>query len=466
MVKTTYDKDYEDEVIVYGETDGENSDDDVVLDNEGFGDYFGDFLGLTRDIGGISTSLFMGDPGDEGDQEIEKEQIGSSLDEGKKMDSELGKKQTYARAVQSTPQLLEHKIEVGVIDGKELVMVPDQVIQNSVPLWDDLIVGKFLSTAPHVARVHIIVNKIWPLGNKNIKIDAYEMNGTMIKFRIKDKATRERILRRGMWSIANIPMVVSKWAPIEEEEIEPEIKTIPMWITIKNVPRRMFSWGGLRFIASAVGKPKRLHPDTLLCNSFEEAKVFVEAEVAKGFPKKHIFTSKLGVDAEVEFTYPWLLDRCNICSKWGHLAKACRETEVVNSFSQRSERKARISTKRELKSMPETELSHQEEKEMGGKKEHEIVEIRSDIQQEEKQSKPVTAIQNSWSIVSPAKMGRVVMKQPENMQVGTPSRFAILEDGKEENEKLGKIDKGKYGDPEEMEPRGKRGRKTSPTFLK
>lgn len=34
MVKKTYDEDDEDEVIVYGDTDSEDCDDDVVLDNE------------------------------------------------------------------------------------------------------------------------------------------------------------------------------------------------------------------------------------------------------------------------------------------------------------------------------------------------------------------------------------------------------------------------------------------------
>lgn len=48
---------------------------------------------------------------------------------------------------------------------------------------------------------------------------------------------------------------------------------------MKNVPHRMFSWKDLGFIANAVGKPKRLHPYTLQCTSFEEAKVFVEANM-------------------------------------------------------------------------------------------------------------------------------------------------------------------------------------------
>lgn len=64
--------------------------------------------------------------------------------------------------------------------------------------------------------------------------------------------------------------------------------------------------------------------------------MFVDAEVVKGFLKKHRFTSKLGIDAEIEFTYPWLPDKCNICSKWGHLAKNCHATEVVKLLTRDS----------------------------------------------------------------------------------------------------------------------------------
>lgn len=127
-----------------------------------------------------------------------------------------------------------------------------------------------------------------------------------------------------MWNIADIPLVVTKWAPeSEKEEAEPEIQTIPMWITIKNVPHKMFSWKGLGFIASVVGHPVRLHPETEQCVNFEEAKMFVEAEVKKIFPKKHRFQSKTGIDAEVEFIYPWLPAKCSLCSKWGHIQSAC-----------------------------------------------------------------------------------------------------------------------------------------------
>lgn len=215
------------------------------------------------------------------------------------------KNSSWVSMAQSGSVLTEHVLKYGLEEGREFIEVPDGVLENMVPLWDDLVEGKFMDTAPHVAKIHMIVNKIWPLGNQSIKIEVYEVDSTTFKFRIKDANTRARILRRGMWNIANIPMVVSKWSPAEEEE-EAEITAIPMWVVIKNVPRKIFSWKGLGFIASAVGKPKRLHPDTLLCKSFEEAKVFVDADVTKELPKTHHFKSKLGVEADVTFEYPWL----------------------------------------------------------------------------------------------------------------------------------------------------------------
>ena len=230
---------------------------------------------------------------------------------------------SYAKAVKSGPTLSAHVFDMEMVEGKEVVQVPDELIQDTVPVWDDLLEGRFLAPAPHVAKIHVIVNKIWPLGDQYIKIDVFPVNEVTVKFKIKDMATRKRILRRGMWNIANIPMV-SKWSPVVEEEEEEEIKVVPMWITMKKVPHKMFSWKGLGFIASAMGKSKRLHPDTVLCTSFEEGKVFVEADMTKELPKSHRFKSKIGVDAEVDFIYPWLPDKCNICTKLGHTHKTCK----------------------------------------------------------------------------------------------------------------------------------------------
>lgn len=130
------------------------------------------------------------------------------------------------------------------------------------------------------------MNKIWTHGDKTMKIDVFEVNETMVKFRIREKVTRERILRRGMWNIADVLMVVSKWSPIIKKS-QPDIKSIPMWITIKHVPYRDV------------------------------------------------------VDVVVEFKYPWLPSKCETCSKWGHLKEVCllnRGSRVVEPENQKEER--------------------------------------------------------------------------------------------------------------------------------
>lgn len=73
--------------------------------------------------------------------------------------------------------------------GKGFCGILDGVIQITVPLWDDLIEGKFMDTAPHVAKIHTIVNKIWPLGNQAIRIEVFGVDKTTVKFRIKDANT-------------------------------------------------------------------------------------------------------------------------------------------------------------------------------------------------------------------------------------------------------------------------------------
>lgn len=125
-----------------------------------------------------------------------------------------------------------------------------------------------------------------------------------------------------MWNIADIPMILTKWSPIKEDT-QSKIRYIPMWVTLKKVPYSMFSWNGWSFLASSVREPKTLHPETELCTNFDEAKVFVEADLSKELPKMHQFKIKEDVDVVVEFSYPWLPPRCKTCEKLEHLLEAC-----------------------------------------------------------------------------------------------------------------------------------------------
>lgn len=244
---------------------------------------------------------------------------------------------------------------------------------------------------------------------------------------------RQRILKRGMWNIADVPLVVSKWSPIAEEST-PEA-TVPLWVHLKNVPMSMFSWEGLSFMTSAVGFPDRLHPETVACTNFEVAKVFVNADLEKDFPKAINFT----IDGKVhciEYVYPWLPSRCDKCGKWGHLEQRCgqkkksTQEESLQKTERRNEMKEGVNSVEKLNEKEEVQRK-------GDQATSEKVAAVSEVEEGQ--------IENEWLDVTPGKAGRN-SEQKRDLKYGevriiSSSRFSALsilegEEELEENEKV------------------------------
>ncbi|XP_010461690.1 PREDICTED: uncharacterized protein LOC104742386 [Camelina sativa] len=125
-----------------------------------------------------------------------------------------------------------------------------------------------------------------------------------------------------MWNIAGVPMMLTNWSPLPEDD-QPVITSMPLCVTLKNVLHSLFSWEGLGFLTSPIGNPIRLHPDTELCSKFDEAKVFVEVNLTNSLPSSFRFKLNTKEDVTIEFQYPWLPPRCSRCQKWGHSGEGC-----------------------------------------------------------------------------------------------------------------------------------------------
>lgn len=110
----------------------------------------------------------------------------------------------------------KYEFDVSISDGKHSVEVPSEIIEKANSLWEDFVIARFLETAPHITKVHMILNKIWTFGDKMQKFDMYKIDAKTMRIRITSAMIREKVVRRGMWNIAGVPMVVSKWAPDED----------------------------------------------------------------------------------------------------------------------------------------------------------------------------------------------------------------------------------------------------------
>lgn len=120
--------------------------------------------------------------------------------------------------VQDKKVLKKYDVEVLNKDGLYIVEISDDVFNTTTLLWEDFVVGKFLDIFFYVVKVYMVLNKIWKYGDIIIKVDVYEVNVIIMRFRVFSSKVREKILKRGMWNIAGVFMIVIKWSLRFEEE--------------------------------------------------------------------------------------------------------------------------------------------------------------------------------------------------------------------------------------------------------
>lgn len=241
----------------------------------------------------------------------------------------------WVSAVQKKQSLTKYDLEISTSEGKHSVTVPADITEKANPLWEDFVVARFLDSAPHIAKVHMIINKIWAYGEKFPKLEVYPMDEKTMRIRVTNAKIREKVIKRGMWNVAGVMMVASKWSP-DVEDLNASL--IPLWVHLTNVPMSMYSWEGLSFMTSAVGVPDHLHPETIACSDFEVAKVFVKADLTKELPEMIDFTIQ-GKVVTVGFDYPWLPPRCVACRKWGHYETFCKEKKKEKEVVKEKEKK-------------------------------------------------------------------------------------------------------------------------------
>lgn len=330
--------------------------------------------------------------------------------------------QSWASKATDKRALKKYDVEIISKDGKNKVEIPDEIVSESTPLWEEFVVGKFLDLAPHIAKVHMVVNKIWNYGELNAKVEVYDVDAKTMRFKISNVKAREKVIRRGMWNIAGVPMIVKKWTPKAEEEMQEE-ESIPMWVHLRKVPIHAFSWEALSFITSTVGYPVRLHPETIACSNFEEAKVFVKVDVSKTLPKEIDFMMG-GKEFTAEFYYPWLPSRCAHCEKWGHNEKVC----ALKMREQRSGKKEKteiVVKSGNLKSLEEAgENKEAIEKVLN---DNSVMKNLLGVEVMKEAVMDTEKSENDWSVVAPDKVGRAHTPSKENEEViVSASKFTVL----------------------------------------
>ncbi|CAE5959389.1 unnamed protein product [Arabidopsis arenosa] len=209
--------------------------------------------------------------------------------------------------------------------GESCVKIPDSLIEKHKKSWESFILGQFYSDPPAQGTIHTIVNGIWSKQFKDITVS--KMEGNAFLFRIPNVQTRNRVLNQRLWQIEGQTMFVASWEP-GVTPTKPELSSAPIWLELRKVPFQFFNDDGLEHIASLVGDPRFLHPDTACKRNLEVAKVFTIIDPRKPLPEAVNVQFDSGVICRVEVSSPWMPPVCSHCKEVGHSIKRCRAAPI------------------------------------------------------------------------------------------------------------------------------------------
>nr|VDD11308.1 unnamed protein product [Brassica oleracea] len=103
--------------------------------------------------------------------------------------------------------------------------------------------------------------------------------------KVTSAKTREHLLSRTCWNIAGFPMFVAPWSHDFTPEEAP-ITSAVVPVELRGVPYLLFNKESLSRLATAVGKPVSLAPETERKENFQVAKLFVRVDLTRELPQR------------------------------------------------------------------------------------------------------------------------------------------------------------------------------------
>ncbi|XP_020866106.1 uncharacterized protein LOC110224398 [Arabidopsis lyrata subsp. lyrata] len=139
-------------------------------------------------------------------------------------------------------------------------------------------------------------------------------------------------------------MFVSSWSP-EFTPDSPPLTSADVAVELRGVPYLLFNKESLCRIATAVGTPVAMAPETERKENFEVVKLMVRVNLHKELPSKIISGFSNGREVEITVTYPWLPLQSQGCKQFGYSDLRCPVKHLVHPPNTRS-RKSRTSRSR------------------------------------------------------------------------------------------------------------------------
>lgn len=171
------------------------------------------------------------------------------------------------------------------ISGVPFVLIPDENIVSAKEELRDFIYARFHGDWPSMGHIIGVINAIW--AKTGPRIFVHNVGNGEFLLKVTNAKTKEQLLARTCWNIAGYPMFVAPWSPEFTPEEAPITSTV-VPVELRGVPYLIFNRESLSRLATAVGKPDSLAPETERKENFQVAKLYVRVDLTQELPSKII----------------------------------------------------------------------------------------------------------------------------------------------------------------------------------
>ncbi|KAF8402130.1 hypothetical protein HHK36_013082 [Tetracentron sinense] len=206
-----------------------------------------------------------------------------------------------------------------MVNGVFLIERSEAEVEADIGEWKNTLVGFFLGPKPSYHITKNAVNRMWKLKGE---VETIAMDNGFFIFRLSCSEDKQTILEGGPWRVRSSVLVLKEWDR-ETKLDKVEIKDIPLWVKIINLPLYMWKEPYLSFIGSMIGKPITPDKQTLDKSRMNYARIFVEVQADSKLPESLQFRLNSSKIIFVKLEYDWHPPRCETCKVFGHPTEKC-----------------------------------------------------------------------------------------------------------------------------------------------
>ncbi|KAF5208044.1 zinc ion binding / nucleic acid binding protein [Thalictrum thalictroides] len=223
------------------------------------------------------------------------------------------------RGKNSSVDLLHYDPEY--ING--MAKCPQDVLDLGEKEWNDYLVGFFMGKRLPYPVVKEALAKQWKAkGSYDVATDE-----DFFYFKFSQEEDKRSVMELGPIFIAGMIFIVKPWSSGIEAQRK-QIKSVPLWVTIHGIPKKLWTKEGLSYVGSLLGKPICSDEATAQKTRLTFAKICVEVDSVFDLPvSKQVDIGEAEL-VTLQFEYPWKPQQCSKCKEYGHTDKRCGMEKV------------------------------------------------------------------------------------------------------------------------------------------